>query len=78
MAAITSRLTKNGQLRWRVFFRRRGLPSFSKTFGSEELAHAWVEANEEKYILDPYSFHKFKPETMEKLKTARKIKSKNE
>lgn len=56
MASIQKRINKNGTHTWRVFIRRKGLPTFCTSFVTEEDAIEFVRCNEHKYCLDPENF----------------------
>jgi hypothetical protein len=68
MAGIFKRVHPSGAVRWRVAFKHRGLPTFSRSFEVLEEAIEWAKENEEKYIHNPEKYHKFREDTRELLK----------
>lgn len=68
MASIHQRHLNDGRVRWKVAFKRLGLPHFSKTFDEYDDAVQWAEENEEKYIHNPEKYHKFREDTRDLLK----------
>lgn len=68
MAGIFKRVHPSGAVRWRVAFKHRGLPTFSRSFEVLEEAIEWAKENEEAYIRDPESYHKFGKDTREILR----------
>ena len=53
MASISKIKSKKGPTKWRVRFRRKGVPHFCKFFKKKFDALEWAKANEEFYMYDP-------------------------
>ena len=53
MATIFARNLVNGNVTWRVQFRRKGVPYFHKAFTSEKEAKKYADENERAFIKDP-------------------------
>lgn len=68
MAGVYKRKYDNGTVRWRVAFKHKGLPSFSKSFADFDEAKEWAEQHEEYYIHNPEKYHKFRQDTRDYLK----------
>lgn len=72
MASIYEVKYKSGKIVTRVQFRSSTAPSFSLNFDDWEAACEWVEANEEKYYLNPSHYLHWKRKINLKMKKENK------
>ncbi len=60
MAGIHLRRDVKSKVSWRVYLRRKGIPSFSLIFSTREDAVKWCQNHEEKYYKDPDYYARWK------------------
>lgn len=75
MASIHARINKNGTKTWRVFFRRKGLPSHHIAVSSEKEAES-LASLEEEYIFNYKSFVKKLPNPLQERRKREFLKKK--
>lgn len=67
MVTVRSRKNISGFVTYMIRFRRKGIPPFSLTFDDLNVAWKWVDENEDKYMEDPDSYHKWKKKYMKEM-----------
>lgn len=77
MGSIEERKHPSGRITYKVYLRKRGIPSFTLTFDDIDVACDWMEENEAKYYKDPDKYIKWREDLYYQMNRSLKRTSKH-